>query len=66
MVTGPSVTRSYDRLPAADAAAKIQDGERVWHRMGDLGYLMRMDVYGFVVARLSVQRAEDVLSGPLL
>ncbi|MGB0418656.1 MAG: fatty acid CoA ligase family protein, partial [Opitutales bacterium] len=38
VVTGPSVTRSYDRLPAADAAAKIQDGERVWHRMGDLGY----------------------------
>ena len=39
VVTGPSVTRSYDHLPAADAAAKIEDGDKIWHRMGDLGYL---------------------------
>jgi acyl-CoA synthetase (AMP-forming)/AMP-acid ligase II len=37
IVTGPSVTRAYDGLPAATALAKIADGERVWHRMGDLG-----------------------------
>jgi len=39
IATGPSVTRSYHRLPAATAAAKIADGDRVWHRMGDLGTL---------------------------
>lgn len=37
IVTGPSVTRAYDGLPAATALAKIADGERIWHRMGDLG-----------------------------
>ena len=39
IVTGPSVTREYDGLPAATRLAKIADGERVWHRMGDLGSL---------------------------
>ncbi|KAF0095404.1 MAG: AMP-dependent synthetase and ligase [Puniceicoccaceae bacterium 5H] len=39
VVTGPNVTELYDQLPEKTAAAKIRDGERVWHRMGDLGYL---------------------------
>jgi acyl-CoA synthetase (AMP-forming)/AMP-acid ligase II len=39
IATGPSVTRAYHRLPEATAAAKIADGERIWHRMGDLGAL---------------------------
>ncbi|MEZ5275043.1 MAG: fatty acid CoA ligase family protein [Opitutaceae bacterium] len=39
LVTGPTVTRSYDHLPEATARAKVRDGDRVWHRMGDLGYL---------------------------
>lgn len=37
-VKGPVVTRSYHGLPEATAAAKIRDGDSVWHRMGDLGY----------------------------
>lgn len=42
IVTGPTVTREYDRLPDATARAKSRDAEgRVWHRMGDLGYLDR-------------------------
>jgi acyl-CoA synthetase (AMP-forming)/AMP-acid ligase II len=39
IVTGPSVTREYDGLPEATCLAKIADGERVWHRMGDQGSL---------------------------
>lgn len=40
VVHGPTVTREYDELPAATAAAKIRDAEgRVWHRMGDTGYV---------------------------
>ena len=40
VVAGPVVTREYDRLPEATAAAKLTDEEgRVWHRMGDLGYV---------------------------
>ncbi len=44
IVTGPSVTKTYDALPEATALAKIAgtqpDGSPVtWHRMGDAGYL---------------------------
>lgn len=36
---GPVVTKEYDQLPEATAAAKMKgpDGT-IWHRMGDLGY----------------------------
>jgi acyl-CoA synthetase (AMP-forming)/AMP-acid ligase II len=42
IVRGPVVTREYDALPEATAAAKIPDPESpggVWHRMGDCGML---------------------------
>lgn len=39
VVKGPVVSASYDRRPAETAAAKIDDGGEVRHRMGDLGYL---------------------------
>jgi acyl-CoA synthetase (AMP-forming)/AMP-acid ligase II len=42
IVRGPVVTREYDRLPKATAAAKIPDAETpggVWHRMGDCGLI---------------------------
>lgn len=39
VVTGPSVTRTYDGLPEATTAAKILDTAEgsLWHRMGDAG-----------------------------
>lgn len=39
VVSGPVVTEEYEGLPEETAAAKIRDGEKIWHRMGDLGYL---------------------------
>jgi acyl-CoA synthetase (AMP-forming)/AMP-acid ligase II len=42
IVRGPVVTREYDALPRASAAAKIPDDENpggVWHRMGDCGFI---------------------------
>jgi acyl-CoA synthetase (AMP-forming)/AMP-acid ligase II len=50
VVTGPSVTKCYDDAPSATIAAKISDSQlsalssqlgvpRIWHRMGDCGYL---------------------------
>jgi len=41
LVSGPMVTRSYDQLPEATAAAKVADpaNGRFWHRMGDCGFL---------------------------
>ncbi|MEM0965711.1 MAG: fatty acid CoA ligase family protein [Verrucomicrobiota bacterium] len=38
VVSGPMVTREYDRLEEATRNAKVNAGETVWHRMGDLGY----------------------------
>ena len=37
VVAGDVVTTAYEARPEATARAKIQDGARVWHRMGDLG-----------------------------
>lgn len=38
IVRGPSVTREYFRRPEETKKAKIPDGERFWHRIGDVGY----------------------------
>ncbi|MEO1994937.1 MAG: fatty acid CoA ligase family protein [Planctomycetaceae bacterium] len=39
IVSGPVVTHEYYGQPQATREAKIVDGDRVWHRMGDVGYL---------------------------
>jgi len=38
VVSGSVVTKVYFGLPEATAAAKIQGGIRIWHRIGDIGY----------------------------
>jgi len=38
VVAGPVVTKAYYGLPEATALAKIRDGDRLWHRIGDIGY----------------------------
>ena len=39
MVTGPMVTQRYVVRSDQNPFHKVQDGDRVWHRMGDVGYL---------------------------
>jgi len=39
VVKGPVVTTEYFWNPTADELAKIRDGDDIWHRMGDVGYL---------------------------
>jgi len=39
IVSSPSATREYYERPEATAQAKIPDGDRFWHRMGDMGYI---------------------------
>ena len=39
VVAGPQVTTRYHGRPHATRSSKIRDGERVRHRMGDVGYL---------------------------
>lgn len=38
-VKGLVVTREYFRRPEETALAKIADGDMVWHRIGDVGYM---------------------------
>ncbi len=38
-VKGPSVTKAYVNRPTSTALAKICEGDAIWHRMGDLGYI---------------------------
>lgn len=38
-VKGAMVTREYYGRPDATALAKIADGDDVWHRLGDVGYV---------------------------
>lgn len=39
VVTAEQVTWAYHQDEAATEASKIRQGDRIWHRMGDLGYL---------------------------
>lgn len=39
IVRGPVVTRAYAFQEQATSQAKIADGDQLWHRMGDVGYL---------------------------
>ena len=38
-VKGPQVSLAYVERPDATESSKIKDGDAVWHRMGDLGFL---------------------------
>jgi acyl-CoA synthetase (AMP-forming)/AMP-acid ligase II len=39
LVAGPMVTREYFENEKATSLAKVYEGEKVWHRMGDVGWL---------------------------
>jgi acyl-CoA synthetase (AMP-forming)/AMP-acid ligase II len=39
VVRGEQVTRGYFERPRDDSLAKVADGDTLWHRMGDLGWL---------------------------
>jgi olefin beta-lactone synthetase len=47
MVAGPMVTERYVVRADQNAVHKVADGERIWHRMGDVGYLDEEDRFWF-------------------
>ena len=47
MVTGPVVTEEYVTRTDQNALHKVRDGDRVWHRMGDAGYLDDQERFWF-------------------
>ena len=59
IATGPSVTREYDGLPEATRLAKIADGDRIWHRMGDQGSLDASGRLSFLGRRVEKVRTAD-------
>ncbi|RKX30826.1 MAG: peptide synthase, partial [Verrucomicrobia bacterium] len=61
IATGPMVTRTYDHLPEATAGAKIPDGDRVWHRMGDLGRLDSAGRLWFCGRQAEAVRSDDAV-----
>lgn len=38
IVQSPTTTKSYYLMEAKTREAKIKDGDKIWHRMGDVGY----------------------------
>ena len=38
-VKGDIVTKQYFKKPEAEILAKIKEGDEIWHRMGDLGWM---------------------------
>lgn len=47
MVSGPMVTERYVVREDQNAIHKVQDVGRIWHRMGDVGYLDEEDRFWF-------------------
>ncbi len=47
VVTGPVISRRYVTRTEQNALHKLADGVRVWHRMGDVGYLDEKDRFWF-------------------
>lgn len=47
LVSGPVVTREYVTSQQANALHKVFDGDRVWHRMGDVGYFDDLNRFWF-------------------
>ncbi len=47
IVSGPVVTREYVTRRGWNALAKIADGDDLWHRMGDAGYLDAQDRFWY-------------------
>lgn len=58
MVAGPMVTTRYVVRDDQNAIHKVADGDRVWHRMGDVGYLDVRDRFWFCG-----RKAHRVVSG---
>ena len=61
-VGGPVVTKCYDQMPGATFDAKVRDGDRILHRMGDLGYLDKEGFLWFLGRKTECILTQD---GPL-
>lgn len=47
MVSGPVVSKTYMTRPDQNAIHKVKDGQEIWHRMGDVGYIDAQNRFWF-------------------
>lgn len=47
LVTGPVVTQEYVTRTDQNRLHKVADGKKIWHRLGDVGYLDEQDRFWF-------------------
>jgi olefin beta-lactone synthetase len=47
IVSGPVISERYVTRVEQNALHKLRDGDRLWHRMGDVGYLDEQDRFWF-------------------
>ncbi|MFO0916449.1 MAG: fatty acid CoA ligase family protein [Pirellulales bacterium] len=62
IVSGAVVTSEYVTRRESNAVAKIAEGQRIWHRMGDVGYVDQQDRFWFCGRKAHrVQTADGVM-----
>ncbi len=59
MVSGPVVSKTYMTRPDQNAIHKVKDGQAIWHRMGDVGYLDAQNRFWFCG-----RKTHRVITGP--
>jgi acyl-CoA synthetase (AMP-forming)/AMP-acid ligase II len=66
IVRGPQVTREYATRTQWNARSKIADGDSVWHRIGDAGYLDAQERFWFCgrVAHRVLAETETMFTVP--
>lgn len=60
IVQGPVVTQEYLNLPEATNKSKIYDGSKVWHRMGDLGFIDKQGLLWFCGRKIERVESKSV------
>lgn len=65
IVKGPTVTKEYLGLPEKTAEAKIYEGDEIWHRMGDLGFIDNDGLLWFLGRKVHRIETKDGLMTPI-
>ena len=65
IVSGPTVTKEYLDLPEKTREAKIYEGDKIWHRMGDMGFLDEKNQLWFLGRKAHRVETEEGLMTPI-
>ncbi len=64
-VKGPVVTREYLHRPVQTAEAKIREGDEIWHRLGDVGYIDQADRLWFCGRKAHIVETDSEVLYPV-